>query len=307
MPEPRWLSNTDPALRRCWHPVARSDEVGADPVPVRLLGDDWTLARGPALAADPAPAGLAERDGLVFLAPDEPLTALPEFPGDVEGVQGDRMVGDLEPVRARVGAGLMIDNFLDLAHFPFLHAETIGTDEAAQLASLRVERSEGQLGMTVRGEHPFPNHEDPGVARGERPLLQRRRVTYTYVVPFSVELRIDYLDAGGTNVVAFHIQPEDDETCRLYTRLTRDDLGGDEQRLAEAVAFEQRILDEDLALQERYRDRRLPLDVRTEVHVKADAMTVELRRILSVLVARTATLSETQRSRPTNNSEMSPS
>jgi phenylpropionate dioxygenase-like ring-hydroxylating dioxygenase large terminal subunit len=294
MPEARWLSNTDPALRRCWHPVARSAEVGGEPVPIRLLGEDWTLVREPALVADPLPAGLAERDGLVFLAPEDPLTPLPEFSA------GDGMAGELEPVRARVGAGLMIDNFLDLAHFPFLHAETIGTDEAAQLASLRVERSEDQLGMTVRGEHPFPNHEDPGVARGERPLIQRRRVTYTYVAPFSVELRIEYLDAGGTNVVTFHVQPEDDETCRLYTRLARDDLGGDERRLAEAVAFEQQILDEDLALQERYRDRRLPLDVRTEVHVKADAMTVELRRIL-------ATLSETQRSRRTNNQEMSPS
>jgi vanillate O-demethylase monooxygenase subunit len=244
------------------------------------------------LTAHPEPAGLAERDGLVFLAPDEPVTPLPRFDA------ADGMVGELEPVRARVGAGLMIDNFLDLAHFPFLHAETIGTDEAAQLASLRVERQ--GLGMTVRGEHSFPNHEDPGVVRGERPLLQRRRVTYTYVAPFSVELRIDYLDAGGTNVVAFHVQPEDDETCRLYTKLTRDDLRGDERRLAEAVAFEQRILDEDLALQERYRDRRLALDVRTEVHVKADAMTVELRRIL-------ATLSETERSPRTNNQEMSPS
>jgi phenylpropionate dioxygenase-like ring-hydroxylating dioxygenase large terminal subunit len=270
-------------------------------VPVRLLGEDWMLLRQPGLAADPLPAGLAERDGLVFLAPEDPLTDLPEFPEDA---RDEAMVGDLDPARARVGAGLMIDNFLDLAHFPFLHAGTIGTDEAAQLASLRVERHEGELGMTVHGEHQFPNHEDPGVARGERPLLQRRRVTYTYVAPFSVELRIEYLDAGGTNVLTFHVQPEDDETCRLYTRVRRDDLGGDEGRLAEAVAFEQKILDEDLALQERYHDRRLPLDVRTEVHVKADAVTVELRRILSEL---TAAKSETQRSRLTNNQEMSPS
>ncbi|HEY8524320.1 MAG TPA: hypothetical protein VIL48_05110, partial [Acidimicrobiales bacterium] len=228
------------------------------------------------------------------------------------------MTGDLEPVRARVGAGLMIDNFLDMAHFPFIHAATIGTDEAARVNGFRVERR--GLGMTVRGEHPFPNHEDPLVAAGERPLIQRRRVTYTYVAPFSVELRIDYRDAGGTNVIAFHVQPEDDETCRLYTRITRDDLGGDEQRLAEAVAFEHKVLAEDLALQERYRDRRLPLDLPTEVHVKADLMTVELRRILSDLTERAAagtlgtggarataapSVDETERSRPTNNREMS--
>ena len=54
--------------------------------------------------------------------------------------------------------------------------------------------------------------------------------------------------------------------------------------MAECVAFERKILDEDLALQEQYRDRRLPLDLTTEVHVKADRMTIELRRILAELV-----------------------
>ena len=47
------LSNTDPALRRGWHVVARSDEIGSDPVKVRLLGEDWALVRLPS----PARAG----------------------------------------------------------------------------------------------------------------------------------------------------------------------------------------------------------------------------------------------------------
>jgi hypothetical protein len=68
----------------------------------------------------------------------------------------------------------------------------------------------------------------------------------------------------------------------------RNDLDGDEHRMAECVAFERKIIDEDLALQERYVDRRLPLDLSTEVHVKADRMTVELRRILADLVNRNA-------------------
>src|SRR5437868_745294 len=37
------LSNTDPALRRAWHVVAQSSEVGLDPVAVRLLGESWVL------------------------------------------------------------------------------------------------------------------------------------------------------------------------------------------------------------------------------------------------------------------------
>jgi hypothetical protein len=65
----------------------------------------------------------------------------------------------------------------------------------------------------------------------------------------------------------------------------RNDLDGDEMRLAECIAFERKVVDEDLALQERYRDKRLPLDITTEVHVKADRMTIEMRRILAELCA----------------------
>jgi vanillate O-demethylase monooxygenase subunit len=97
-------------------------------------------------------------------------------------------------------------------------------------------------------------------------------------------LRIDYLDAGGTNILSFHVQPEDDSTCSLYMLVARNDLDGDDDRLAQAISFEQKVVEEDLTLQERYRDKRLPLDLTTEVHLKADRMTVELRRILHDLV-----------------------
>ena len=139
--------------------------------------------------------------------------------------------------------------------------------------------------MKVHSRHPFPNREDPGVAAGIRPLLQERVLEYRYRAPFSICLRIDYVEAGGTNVLDFYVQAESDETCRVYTTVHRNDLDDDVQaRMAECVAFERKILDEDLGLQEQYRDRRLPLDLTTEVHVKADRPTIELRRILGELV-----------------------
>ena len=41
------LGNTDVALRRGWHVVAASDEIGVDPVQVWLLGEPWALVRFP--------------------------------------------------------------------------------------------------------------------------------------------------------------------------------------------------------------------------------------------------------------------
>jgi vanillate O-demethylase monooxygenase subunit len=333
------LRNTDPALRRGWHVVARSDEVGRDPVQVWLLGEPWVLVRLPstdgstrlvafadrcphrlaplsagtvvgetlqcgyhgwcfdadgACTAIPAiggsdripprarvtaPAGLAEDGGLVFLSPDEPMAPRLDLPfAAAEGF----LHHHLAPTSARVGAGLMLDNFLDMAHFPFVHAATIGTDEALEVPDLAVERD--GLGMSVTSTHWFPNHEDPGVAQGLRPLLQQRALRYDYRAPFQVSLRIDYVQAGGTNVLDFFVQPETADRCRIYTVLHRNDLD-DAEQLADAGAYEQKILDEDVLLQEQFVELALPLDITAEVHVRTDRATVELRRILADFVA----------------------
>ena len=251
------------------------DADGACTVIPAIGGSD----RIPPRARVTSPAGLAEIGGLIFLAPSEPVGERLDLPyADADGFLHHHLV----PARARVGAGLMLDNFLDLAHFPFVHAATIGTDDALEVPELAVERD--GLGMAVTSTHWFPNHEDPGVAQGIRPLLQQRSLRYEYRAPFQVSLRIDYVQAGGSNVLDFFVQPENAEQCRIYTVLHRNDLD-DADQLADAGAYEQKILDEDLLLQEQYVDRGLPLDITAEVHVRTDRPGVELRRILADFVA----------------------
>jgi vanillate O-demethylase monooxygenase subunit len=122
------------------------------------------------------------------------------------------------------------------------------------------------------------------VAEGTRPLLQHRRLTYRYDAPFHLVLRIEFLEAGGSNVIGFFLQPETADSCRLYTTLWRDDLDGDTGRMAEAVAFEKAVLDEDLAIQTAFDRLVLPLERTTELHTRADRSTLELRRVLAELV-----------------------
>ena len=235
--------------------------------------------RVPPRARATKPWGITEEAGIVFLAPEEPVAELP----DLSIAADDSFLhGVLEAVRARVGAGLVVDNFIDMAHFPYVHGATIGTEEATSFEDLEISR-EGFV-MTAIGEHPFPNHEDPGVAEGVRPLLQNRRLTYEYRAPFLATLTIEYVEAGGVNVLHFFVQPEDEHHCRVYTLLHRNDLEGDVGRLAEAVAFETKILEEDVALQERYVDLTLPVDPTAEVHVRADRPSLEYRRILADLL-----------------------
>lgn len=340
------LTNIHPALRRCWHPVARSADVVDRPVRVLLLGEPWVLVRLrpsdhqgaapvhafadrcphrqaplsigkvepgcpeggdtlrcayhgwrfdtegrcvelPALGPDaaiPPRARLAtahsvvERHGMVFLAPTAPLYPPGEVP---EAEDPTFMAGDLPPLAARASAGLLADNFLDIAHFPFVHQATFGASDPV-VPAFEIERD--GLSFTAVNEHTFLNREDPAVAAGTRPLVQRRRVTYRVAAPFHLVLRLDFLDSGGSNVIGFFLQPETDSSCRIWSTLWRDDLEGDPARMAEAIEFELAVVREDLRIQEAYDVLALPLDLTEEVHTKADRSTIELRRMLADLV-----------------------
>jgi phenylpropionate dioxygenase-like ring-hydroxylating dioxygenase large terminal subunit len=220
---------------------------------------------------------------MVFAALEPPIAPLGHI---VESEDPDFEAGELPVIRARASIGLLADNFLDMAHFPFVHRGTFGADEAAEVRRYEVVR-EG-WSFTARREHLFVNREDPGVAEGIRPLVQSRRLTYRLDAPFHLQLRIDFLDAGGTNVIGFFLQPESDEACRIYSTLWRNDLGGDEEAMAKAVKFEVEVIGEDLRIQEAYDDLVLPLDPTTELHTRSDRSTLELRRLLADLVAEAA-------------------
>lgn len=227
-------------------------------------------------------AGVAAHLGLVWIAPEAPRAPLPDAPV-AEDDLGAFLVGDLPALHPTASAGLLVDNFLDVAHFPFVHAATIGDEGSTQVGDIDVVRDGPHL--TVRSAQRFPNREDPGVAAGIRPLLQTRHVTYRYTAPFAAWLRIDYAEAGGTNVITFFVQPVDADHCTIYSSTVRNDLHGDVDRLASAVEFEHAIVAEDLMVQEAFAHRSIPLDLTMEVHTRADRMTVEYRRILKDFVA----------------------
>jgi phenylpropionate dioxygenase-like ring-hydroxylating dioxygenase large terminal subunit len=330
----RTFGNDDPSLRHQWHPVARIDEIGPDPLRVELCGEALVVARLadgiavlpdvcphryaplsagrvvdgqlqcpyhgwqfdasgrcrfiPALGRDATvssrshlvPPKIVERHGLVFacLAPDgdPPLLDLPEW-----GAPGVTAVW-LPAVTIRCGAAQIIDNFLDFTHFPFVHAGTFGTDEDAHIGDYEVERT--PQGLRVRYEHVIENGEDPGVATGERPLLQPRLMEYTYLAPFAARLRIVTPMTGVENTIGFWATPHGRDTCTARTVLLRNDLDGPDDPRARTVAdYEMKVLAEDVWMVEQLPSTRIPLDLPAQAHTRADRITVEMRRLLADL------------------------
>jgi len=268
------FTNLDPSLRRAWHPVGLRAEL---PFTAELLGEAWTVSAD--LAADPVPYGVVERWGLVWLAPDEPLVELFDDP-DVEDAG---YVGAwLPPARTNVSAGIVADNFLDVAHFPFVHAGTFGAGEEKVVPAY--ETTSEPHGCRSVQEQWFDNPEDPGVAAGVRDVRQRRRATYVYRAPFQLLLRLEELDAGAVKTILFFSQPESLTSTRIYTKMLLHGIDGVPRPpadvVAREVAFEEAVLAEDLALQRTMTMPGLALRLRDELHVRADRLGVALRREL---------------------------
>jgi phenylpropionate dioxygenase-like ring-hydroxylating dioxygenase large terminal subunit len=283
--EPDGLRNTDPRLRAAWHPAALSDEITATPYDAVVVGLPYTLRRtADGVAAEPGPAGLTERWGVVWLAPEPPRTGL--F-GDPDAEDEAYVGAWLPPARTEVNAGFVADNFLDVAHFPFVHIGTFGADADRVVEPAEVVGEPG--GFRSLQEQWFDNPEDPGVRSGIRPLRQRRRATYVYRAPFQLLLRLEELDAGSVKTILFLALPETDTSTRIYTKMLLHNIGGElrpgPETVAREVAFEEAVLAEDLALQALVTVPGLPLDMRTELHVRADRLGVALRRELSRFLA----------------------
>jgi len=273
------LTNEDPALRHAWHPVALAGELPCD---VTLLGQVYRVAD----TVDPEPYGVQERWGLIWIAPEEPKT---ELFADADADDAAYVGAWLPPVRTPASAGVVADNFLDVAHFPFVHAKTFGAAEEKLVP--RYEVTVEPDGCRSVQEQWFDNPEDPAVGTGERPLRQRRRATYVHRAPFQLLLRLEELDAGAVKTILFFAQPETRFSTRIYTKMLLHGIGGvadpGPDAVAREVAFEEAVLAEDLDLQRKMRLPGLPLVLRDELHVRADLLGVTLRRTLADFVGRT--------------------
>ncbi len=256
---------------QCAYHGWRYDESGACTA-IPALGDKATI---PSRACLTAPFAVEERFGLVFLAPEEPRSPLPanDFLGD-----DSFLVARCETVRTHVGAAQLVDNFMDAAHFPFVHTDSFGVEGEDLVVSSEVIADGWSVTSTFDG--PYQNHDDPLVDTGEHPLVQPHRVTKVGRADFIAELELRFELTGGTFRILYAVTPERMGSTRIYKLIARDDLAHDPGRIDQVAKDEDKVLGEDLAVLERYDDHGLDVSARSEIHTRSDRLSVAWRRLL---------------------------
>jgi phenylpropionate dioxygenase-like ring-hydroxylating dioxygenase large terminal subunit len=226
-------------------------------------------------AAHLRPLVVTECYGLVWLCPGRPRSAPP------------RIAQDGDPAFRRINSGVqtwrtsvtrMTDNFLDTAHFPYVHAGTFGIAAGTVVAPIEL----GPLDADFDGyvyEVDAAN-EQGAAASGQSGSVVHRRMTTGFHLPFTVRSTIEYA-TGLKHVILLCSTPIDDVTSYFTFVVWRND----DHTVApeEVIALDRAIGAEDQRMLERVPGV-LPLDAHATVSVQSDRASVEWRRRLAALL-----------------------
>ena len=169
----------------------------------------------------------------------------------------------------------MVDNFLDVSHFPYVHTGTFGRSQDTLVP--KVEIVELDAGWTGYRYEVLANNDDAGaLASGQAAGVVERAMTTGFQLPFHVRSTIRYA-TGLEHILLLLSTPVDDVTA-LFTFVVwrNDDFAVSAE---EVIRFDLAIGAEDKRMLEMVPGL-LPLDQTTLVNVQADRCSVEWRRRL---------------------------
>jgi vanillate O-demethylase monooxygenase subunit len=225
----------------------------------------------PSMPGGPIPARAAvgaydvrEAYGLVWVRLDGAAgTDLPALPA--WGDSAFRFIAGA-PYTWPVGAPRRVENFVDLAHFAFVHDGSLGRRDDPVPPIPEVGRVGGELHF--RYDPPDMEVEDSAMYGSSR-----------YRLPMPLTVSIEFRLANGANrFLWMTASPLDMGTCRSFWWHGRDDdVDGDDEPY---VAFQARVLAEDEPVVCSQEPAPLPLDPAEELSVRTDRVSIEYRRYL---------------------------
>lgn len=285
-----WRSDDGTAqafVDRCPHRGARLSMGRVENGHLECPYHGWQFASGGQCVKVPAVPGFVppatqrvkafevrEAYGLVWLRLDnnvEVKSALPAFSAEAD--EHLRKV-NCGPYDVAASAPRIIENFLDMSHFGFVHEGWLGSRDATAIAAYKVENTAtGVLATGCKAVQPQSNLHSTTAAEVE--------YTYEVTAPYTAVLtkipEEGTSKAGWRESIGLFICPITPETSRVWFRLAVADFESSDEQLRE---FQHTIFVQDQPVLESQRPKALPLDPRAEMHSAADRMSSAYRRFL---------------------------
>ena len=169
----------------------------------------------------------------------------------------------------------MVDNFLDITHFPFVHVGTFGRAQDTLVPKFELQPlDDGYYGYRYE---VLANNTTGTLVSGQTEPVVHRQMSSGFSLPFVVRSTIRY-GSGLEHVLLLLSTPIDDVTSYFTFVVWRnDDFSVSAE---EIIRFDLAIGAEDKRMLEQL-DGVLPLDQTTLVSVQADKCSVEWRRQLA--------------------------
>jgi phenylpropionate dioxygenase-like ring-hydroxylating dioxygenase large terminal subunit len=214
-----------------------------------------------------------EAYGLLWVQTIQGEHAIPEF-----AAEHDKRLRKVNcgPYRVNSSAPRIVENFLDLSHFAFVHDGWLGTRAAMAVPHYDVAPTpNGVLATGCKAVQPRSSVHATGNAMVE--------YTYEVVSPYAAVLT--KVPEAGTTVVAdlresiaLFVCPVTPETSVVWIRMAMNDFESPDQKL---IDFQNTIFGQDQPILEAQRPKRLPLSPDAELHCAADRMSAAYRRFLT--------------------------
>lgn len=262
--------------KQYWYPIGMLDSIPTYPDvrQTRLLGMDINLSRK---SNREIIVTHKSENWLVKEAYDHLWTSPSQTPKQLfdvpEADEKDRRFVPCGVVRVRCSPLRAVENFLDIAHFPFVHTDILGSEPHTEVAPYSVDIDDDKDEVIATKVKFF----QPQAAKSASDGII---TDYVYRVPSPMNA-ILYKTCPNRDdvqdVIAIFVQPIDEETCDVWPWMA---LYDDDSTMAEMIEFQQLIFLQDRSVLENQVPTKLPLDPKMEIPTRADLTSIAYRRWL---------------------------
>jgi len=215
-----------------------------------------------------------ERYGVIWtcLAGEEAsANRIPDWP-DFE--RTDLRFFRLKPLQWQSSATRHVENFNDVAHLSWLHADTFGNPDKPEIP--RYDVTETESGLHFELDYERQSVENVGI-NGQP---EYAHLTYDFHLPFYTRLHIG-MPEGREYILFDMASPCSLRKTNVFFRMARNwDLDGPDE---ETLKTQYKILAEDQPMVEAQRPEEIPLNLTEEFHIRADLLSTYYRRALRKL------------------------